>query len=113
MEEEIKISENIREKNLIPFKKGESGNPAGRPKGQRDYATIYKEALLKLAELNKKTPEELENELVASGFAQAKKDFRFYKDIQDRLHGTAIQKSDITSGGEALQPLLVKFIDGK
>lgn len=97
MEEEVKNTEKSTDKrlaNLKPaWKEGDpSPNPTGRPKGQRDYATIYKEALLKLAELNGKTPEELENELVASGFAQAKKDFRFYKDIQDRLHGQALQK---------------------
>lgn len=93
-QEEVKNSVNNRVKGLKPFKPGESGNPAGRPKGQRDYATIYKEALIKLGEINGKTPEELETELLASGFAQAKKDYRFYKDIQDRLHGQATQKSE-------------------
>lgn len=80
--------------NLKPLKPGETANPNGRPLGQRNYATIYREALMKLATLNGKTMEELENELVASGFVQAKKDFRFYKDIQDRLHGTATIKSE-------------------
>ena len=82
--------------NLIPIKKGEVRNPTGRPKGQRDYATIYREALIKLGELNGKTTDELENELIASGFVQAKKDFRFYKDIQDRLHGTPVNRNELT-----------------
>lgn len=98
MEEEVKnnVENKVRPQNkhLIPLKKGETANPNGRPLGQRNYATIYREALLKLAEINGKTVEELENELIASGFAQAKKDFRFYKDIQDRLHGTATIKSE-------------------
>lgn len=33
------------EENLIPFKKGESGNPSGRPKGRRNTKTILKEFL--------------------------------------------------------------------
>lgn len=76
----------------------------GRPAGQRNYATIYREALIKLGKINNKTPDELETELIASGFASAKKDYRFYKDVLDRIHGTAIQKSDFTSGGNKLEP---------
>ena len=63
----------------------------GRPEGQRNYSTIYKEALIKLGEINNKTPEELETELIASGFAMAKKDYRFYKDVLDRIHGMPTQ----------------------
>lgn len=94
-----KITDKNRDKRLDnlapPFKKGESGNPKGHPKGQRNYSTIYREALIKLGELNKKTPEELETELIASGFAQAKKDYRFYKDVLDRIHGQATEKKEI------------------
>lgn len=97
-----------REANLIHFKPGESGNPRGRAKGQRDYATIYREALLKLAEINNKTPEELEDELIAGGFANAKKDYRFYKDVLDRLHGTPVQKVDHTTKGESFNPEVIK-----
>ena len=96
MEEEVKnTGKNTGIENLKPWKAGDpSPNPNGRPLGQRNYATIYREALLKLAKINDKTVEELEDELIASGFVQAKKDFRFYKDIQDRLHGTATIKSE-------------------
>ena len=84
-----------RLKNLRPaWKKGDpSPNPKGKPKGQRSYADIYKDALIKLGEINNKTPDELETELIASGFSSAKKDYRFYKDVLDRLHGTPVQKS--------------------
>lgn len=108
----VKNRQNIREKNLIPFEKGKSGNPNGRPVGQRNYATIYKEALLKLAELNGKTPEQLENELIATGFAKAKNDYRFYKDVMDRIHGAATQRTDITSDGKPINSILVEFING-
>lgn len=76
-----------------PFEKGESGNPNGRPLGQRNYATIYREALIKLATLNDKSPEELENEILSSGILNARKgDYRFYKDILDRTYGMPVQK---------------------
>ena len=88
--------ENIREKNLIPFKEGKSGNPKGKPLGQRNYATIYREALMKLAESKDKTPEELENEILGIGITRATKDYRFYKDLLDRLHGQATVKQETT-----------------
>lgn len=98
--------------NLIPFKEGESGNPNGRPKGQRNYATIYREALIKLAKLNDKSPEELEEEILSAGLLNARKgNYSFYKDVLDRLHGQATQKSENTL--EIIQPILVKFLDGK
>jgi hypothetical protein len=103
MEENTDKSTDKRLKNLKPaWKKGESGNPDGHPKGQRNYSTIYREALIKLGAINNKTPEELETELIASGFAMAKKDYRFYKDVLDRIHGTATLKTDITSLGEKI-----------
>jgi len=92
-----------RLKNLKPaWKEGESGNPKGKPLGQRSYATIYKEALIKLGTINGKTPEELETELIASGFAMAKKDYRFYKDVLDRIHGTATNNVDVKSDGKSI-----------
>lgn len=33
------------EENLKPFKKGQIGNPAGRPKGSKNRSTIFKEML--------------------------------------------------------------------
>src|ERR1700690_6012 len=86
-------SEQIREKqnaNLKPFKAGESGNPDGRPIGQKNYATLYKEALIKLAKLNDKEPEEIEAEIISKGILSARGgDYRFYKDVLDRLLGSA------------------------
>ena len=98
MEEDDKNRErNIekREANLIPFKPGQSGNPRGRPLGQRDYATIYREALIKLAAKNNKSPDELEEEILSKGIASARGgDYRFYKDLLDRSHGTATVKTE-------------------
>jgi hypothetical protein len=65
----------------------------GRPKGQRNYATIYREALVKLAEMNGMEPEQMETDILLKGLASARKgDYRFWKDMHDRLHGTAPQR---------------------
>ena len=91
--------------NLIPFVPGQSGNPNGRPKGQRNYSTIYKEALRKIAETKDMTPEELENALIESGLMNAfKGDFKFYQDVMDRLHGKPAQSIDLKA--EITKPLI-------
>jgi len=104
---------NTGHENLIPWKEGDpSPNPNGRPKGQRNYATIYREALIKLAALNDKSPEELEDEIVSSGLLNARKgNYAFYKDVMDRLHGSATQKTDVTSGGEKIQINTISYAD--
>ena len=86
-----------------PFPKGETGNPNGRPKGQRNYATIYREALIKLATMNNMEPEAMETDILLKGLASARKgDYRFWKDLHDRLHGTATQKHDHTTKGDKI-----------
>jgi len=95
--------------NLIPWKKGDpSPNPKGRPVGQRNYATIYKAALKKIAESQNMTPEEFEDIIVQSGLKNALKDYRFYKDMNDRLHGPP--KQDIGLGGTDGGPVEVRVI---
>ncbi len=88
------------------FVKGVSGNPKGKPAGQRSYATIYREALLELAKINKTTIEELENLIVKVGFERALSgDHRFYSDMLDRIHGRATQTTVLTGAdGKDLIP---------
>jgi hypothetical protein len=89
--------------NLKPCKPGETNNPNGRPKGQRNYATIRAEAIVSLGKKLGKTEDEIENELVEASLLRARKgDFKFYKDDLDRLHGTATIKTDITTNGKDL-----------
>lgn len=86
------VENNVRPQNkhLKPLKKGETANPNGRPKGQRNYATIYREALKKIADSQNMTPEELETLMEEAGMRQALKgNFQFWKDIRDRIHGQA------------------------
>ena len=101
-----------RLKNLRPpWKKGEpTANPNGRPLGQKNYATLYREALIKLATLNDTTPDELELEFISRGIMKGHKgDFKFYKDVLDRLLGTPVHNIDATTKGESLNSLGALF----
>jgi len=89
--EQNKVKNKVRPqtKHLIPLKKGETANPNGRPLGQRNYSTIYREALIKLGEANNKDPGEIELELIQKGILNARNgDYRFYKDVLDRTFGS-------------------------
>lgn len=92
-----KISVRPQNKNLRPpFKKGVSGNPKGHPLGQKNYATLRREAIIAIGKQNGKTPEEIEIMLHSKGISEALKgDFRFYKDDLDRVHGQAVQKTEL------------------
>jgi hypothetical protein len=106
-----KISVRPQNKKLKPFKKGDKRiNRKGHPLGQKNYATIRAEAIIAIGKQNGKTPEEIEIMLVSKGVSEAMKgDYRFYKDDLDRVHGTATQKTDITSDGKGLFELSEKL----
>ena len=77
-----------RNANLTP------GGP-GRPKGQKNYATLYREGLLKLAQAEGSTADDIEQEMLANAVKLAKKgDYRFYKDLMDRKYGQAVARSE-------------------
>lgn len=85
-----------------------SPNPNGRPKGQRNYSTIYRQALVKLGNTRNITVEEVEDMLVKNGILKAiSGDYRFYKDVLDRLYGTAVNKLDNTTEGKPLETKIV------
>lgn len=95
-----------------PWKKGQSGNPSGRKKGQRNYATIYRAALEKIGKADGMTPEEVEEVIEQAGLRKAiEGDFKFQKDIKDRIHGTAIQKSELSGpdGGALEHGITITF----
>jgi hypothetical protein len=72
------------------FKKGQSGNPAGRPKGARNYKTLFREAYVAIAKDLRlgKDPDVLLVEILKRGIKEALKgNYPFYKDIMDRLYG--------------------------
>jgi hypothetical protein len=76
------------------FPKGVSGNPSGRPRGSRNFKTIFREAAKAVAEALRlsKEPDAVLLEIVKRGIAQALRgNYSFYKDILDRLYGQAKQ----------------------
>lgn len=77
------------------FKPGQSGNPSGRPKNTlKDYV---RQKFMSMGD------DEKENFL--KGIAKI--------DQWKMSEGNPAQESDITSGGEKITPILVKFLDGK
>ena len=92
-----KNSDRNREANLRPFKKGETGNPNGRPLGQRNYATIYRDALIKIAAAQNKTPEEIETMMHEAGIKQSiKGNVKFHAYMMDKIHGKTPETHNVS-----------------
>lgn len=77
------------------FQPGVSGNPGGRKKGSKSLKTFVKEMLIDMDDAEK-----LE---FIRGLDK--------KTIWEMAEDKPKQGTDITSGGESLQPILVKFIN--
>ena len=79
------------------FTPGHSGNPSGRPKGtMKDYLRR------KFMELSDSDKEKFLIDNKVTGVDQIK-----------LAEGNPANETDITSDGQALQPILVRFIDGE
>jgi hypothetical protein len=86
------------------FKKGQGG----RPKGVKNFKTIFREAAKAVAEALKlgKEPDAVQVEIVKRGIAQALKgNYPFYKDILDRLYGRAPEKMEIDLKAKKIEEL--------
>ena len=94
--------------------KGCSGNPLGKPVGTESFKTIFEKALKRLADVNNKKPDELYEEIVSNALKSARSgDYRFYKDLLDRIYGKPKESMDITSGGEKVRGMFeVNIING-
>ncbi len=100
--------------NLKPWKKGDpSPNPNGRPVGQRNYATIYRDALIKIANAQGKSPEEIETMMAEAGIKHAiKGNQKFYAYINDKIHGKTpdiIQATVVVEPNEKIKKLAQKL----
>ncbi len=79
-----------------PFPKGVSGNPNGRPKGSRNFSTVFENALTKLSKRKDGDTTELEEKLVLVGFKKAMAgDYRYWNSIIDRRFGKDTKKQEL------------------
>lgn len=93
----------MSKEDLIPFKKGESGNPAGRPKGSKNRSTIARQWLE--VNQNLKNPITGENETMSQEdlmtLALIKKaregDVNAYKALMDSGYGAPVQQIEQTN----------------
>lgn len=88
------------------WKKGQSGNPAGRPEGSVSIVEGIKRKLLEIEPANKKTYLEL---FLSKLFLKAIKDGneQLMRDMINRVDGMPQQKTDLTSGGKELESLVI------
>jgi len=118
MDKDSEIGAKTPEKQRVigkPFTKDDPRiNKEGRPLGSRDFATDFDEVVEEIAEENGITKSQARKHLLKVAYKNAKEgNYSFYKDIHDRVYGQATSKTDVTSKGESINPVLVKFIDGK
>ena len=98
------------EENLIPYKKGQSGNPNGRPKGSKNRSTIAKKWLQAMREAE--NPLTLESEHLSQEdwitLALLKKaadgDVNAYKALMDSGYGSPVQQVEQTILEQPLFP---------
>ena len=80
-------------------------NPEGKKAGTLDFKTKWFNFIEKVAQQNDLTPDEVDEQLLAVAFKQAKDgDYQFYRDTQDRVHGKPVQPF----GGDATNPIIIK-----
>jgi hypothetical protein len=87
------------------FKPGQSGNPAGRPKGSKNFITLFEKAVKEVAkklELGE-DPDAVEIQIIQRAIKEALAGkYPFYRDICDRVYGQPTKLIDITTQGEKI-----------
>ena len=96
--------------NLIPFNKGVSGNPKGRPKGSKNRSTIVRDIFDSISVLDSFSFNDLESKfphiknnmsieylmtLIQVNKAIFNEDTRAYKVLMESLYGTPIRQIDL------------------
>jgi len=98
------------EKNLIPYEKGQSGNPKGRPKGSKNRSSVAKKWLS--VEQDLKNPLTGDNDVMSQEdlmtLALIKKaregDTQAYQKLLDSAYGAPVQQIEQTNIEQPLFP---------
>ena len=79
------------------FKKGQSGNPDGRPAGTLNFSTKWFAFMERIAKENGVSTSELDHKMMTVAFKQMQDGkFPYWKDVNDRLYGQATQKNEVS-----------------
>lgn len=93
----------------MPFTKGDSRiNRKGAPEKEWTWGSLFREKMEECGDDKKKAKEAIAQAMIdkaKSGDTQA------FKEMANRMDGMPQQAVDLTSDGEKLQPILVKFIN--
>lgn len=96
----------------MPFQKGQSGNPQGRP-NERPWRDMLMLALNERTGEGKADPKKLRRVAEAVVDAAMKGDMQAAKEIGDRLDGKPSQAITGPDGGSLLQSLTVTYVSPK
>lgn len=116
MDKKNNVSEGTKKKlrNLKPFKKGFDPlrNLNGRPKGS---VSIVEGIRQKLEDVDPKSKKVWLDSFLDKLFEKAVKEGneQLMRDMINRVDGMPKQSTDITSGGDKIEPVLVKFLNNE
>lgn len=85
------------------------GNTYGgqKPVGAQSFKVKWADFIEKVAAQNNKTPNEIDEQLLAVAFKKARDgDYAFYRDTQDRIFGKPLQTTELTGkdGKDLFEP---------
>jgi|TARA_R100000482_G_scaffold84461_1_gene33627 hypothetical protein len=98
------------EENLIPYKKGQSGNPKGRPKGSKNRSTVAKKWLQVVQDLKNPLTSEIETmsqeDLMTLALIKKARegDTQAYQKLLDSAYGAPVQQIEQTNIEQPLFP---------
>lgn len=88
-------------------------NPNGRPKGAKNFSTIFDEAIKEIADTNGIPVEQVEKDLLKMALKSAREgNYNYFKDLMDRRYGQARQKIDMGLDDD-IQEIKIEIVNGK